>query len=123
MRPSSADFLARFLGDLQRTFGAEILEARDDMDGALWVDVRMDAGRAMRTRRVLIRKKASEMCMRSREILDLNGELQHHTAELVAAVRPQRRSSQARLEDCRSRMTEIRRKRAETAHSSTKPTD
>jgi hypothetical protein len=87
MLTGSADFLARFLGDLQRTFGAEILEARDDLDGVVSVDVRLDAAKAVGVQRLLVRRRAARTVGRSREILDRNQALQRHWAEEVADLR------------------------------------
>ena len=48
MHTASVDVLARLLSDLRERFGAVILDARDDLDGGLVVDVRLDARRAIK---------------------------------------------------------------------------
>ena len=108
MVPVSADFLARFLGDLQRSFGAEILDARDDLDGAIWVDVRVDAGRARKMHRLVVRQQAEQTFVRSQEILERSASLQRRAIELMGLLTTERDDMSEILAADLSSMREVR---------------
>jgi len=87
MEISSIDFLARLLGELKRSFDAEVIDARDDFDGGIVVDVRLDASKALKQYRVLVLEQAGRTVLRSRALLETNLALQQRAVGLLEEVR------------------------------------
>ena len=98
MQNSSIDWLARFLVDLRGSFGAEILDARDDMDGSIVVDVRVDAGKALKHYRRRTRQQAAVTRDRSRELVDTAHDIFRRTDELLAVMEAKRTQLSGTLE-------------------------
>lgn len=108
MQTPPVEFLARFLNDLQGKFGAEIIEARDEMDGAIVVDVRLDARRALQVHRGFVRDRAVTTFGTSRELVDRSRDLFRRADLLRSELRVTNDSCQEKLDQSRQRIREAR---------------
>jgi hypothetical protein len=108
MHTSSIDSLAQLLAGLRRSFGAEVIDVRDDMDGSIVVDVRVDAGKVMITSRRLVREQVDRTLTTSRELVDRTRLLQHRHQELVHDMLVISRSNRVHLKASRARLREVR---------------
>lgn len=104
MEFGSDDFLAEFLSDLRTSFGAEILDARDDLDGAIVVDVRVNAERARRVYSTSIRRRTQDAVVRSRMLCDASRTLQADMTVLVDRLRGMDTSRRRWLDDSRAQV-------------------
>lgn len=123
MEFGSNDFLAEFLSDLQSSFGAEILDARDDLHGAIVVDVRVNAERARRVYRTSIRRRAQDAVVRSRMLCDASRTLQADMTVLVDRLRGMDTRRRRWLDDSRAQVEVTRELRRDSHPEAIDPGD
>ena len=83
LEPSPQEVVAALLGELQREFGAVVVDARDDTDGSISVDVQIAAGDARRLERIRLREQRSSVIAASRACHDVAAGLVERAAALV----------------------------------------
>ena len=112
---SPIESLARLLGGLRRSFGAEIIDVRDDLDGGIVVDVKVNAGQVLLTGRRMVRERVSLTLDRSHELVDRTRQLQRRNEELTRQMAIICEANRAGMRDSRARMQDVRRLRLEAA--------
>lgn len=102
------DVLSGLLGRLQTSFDATVLEVRDELDGSIVVDVRMDAGQALRVYRTRIRASAHDEFARAALLLETSASLVLQATHLVEDLRTAMDDCKTMLSSVQSMLTAIR---------------
>jgi hypothetical protein len=117
MQMPPVEFLARFLNDLQGKFGAEVIEARDELDGAIVVDVRLDARRALKAHRGLVRERAVATVGMSRNLVDRTNDLYRRAGVLRSELEITEASRRRKLDQSRRQIQQTRALRDDSSRS------
>jgi len=123
MQTSPIDQLARLVGQIHTSFDAEVLDVRDDLDGGIVVDVRLDAAKALDANRRAIRDRAWRVMAESRELLEHSEALQRKTSALMQNLRVSASSYRRSLARSRRSAGALRTRRVEIAAVRTEPSE
>jgi len=115
MQTTSFEQLARLLAHLRSRMGAEILEARDDLDGSIVVDVRLDVGRVIAAHRTIVRERVKDTVGHSRELVDRSRQLSDRAGALLTELRDTNSSRREHLDDTRRQVQVVRALRRDHA--------
>ena len=85
-----------------------MIDARDDFDGGIVVDVRLDASKALKQYRVLVLEQAGRTVLRSRALLERNLALQQRAVGLLEEVRAVATANRDMLFESRSIIAGVR---------------
>jgi hypothetical protein len=105
------DFLSGLLSRLQTVFGAVVLDARDELDGSIVVDVQLEAGRALQVYRAHIRNSVHDQLAMSALLVETSASLVGQTGALVERLRlarEQRTLAVSNLRELRARLVQRR---------------
>jgi hypothetical protein len=112
---SGIEFLSTLIGRLQSAFDARVLEFRDELDGSIVVDVRLDASKAMAAHRRFLRATVDRELATSGSLLDRQLELGTRTGTLLENLQRSSRTTLERLAEARRRLDSVRQLRREVA--------
>lgn len=107
--------LARLLGSLRRSFGAEIIDVRDDLEGGIVVDVKVNAERVLVTGRRMVLEQVSLTLDRSHELVDRTRQLQRRNEELTRQMAIICEANRVGMRNSRARMRDAQRLRLKAA--------
>lgn len=105
------DFLSGLLARLQTVFGAVVLDARDELDGSIVVDVQMEAGRALQVYRAHIRNSVHDQLAMSALLVETSASLVGQTGVLVERLRLAREQRSLAVSNLRELRASLVRRR------------
>jgi hypothetical protein len=99
---SGIEQLSSLLGDLQHVFGANVVDARDELDGSIVVDLHIDAGSGLKTYRRYVRERADHVIQQSRDAQDRSITLQQRALAIVGEIQTTAGRNRSLLDTSRS---------------------